>query len=152
MGCRCTYIREGSCIGYVRLFFQTPMSNQLSTSAQSITLPKSGEAIAGIGETFSPDIFTRIGNFTVPIAILPGRNSFYPQLNLQYSTGNANDIFGLGWPLSIRGVARKTSDGTSRYQDETNYLPTRSLMVQLAPVLSAQVTAYILQRYSSLRK
>lgn len=89
-----------------------------TTSAQTIALPKGGGALDGIGETFSPDLFTGTGNFTVPIAIPPGRSGFQPQLNLQYSTGNGNDIFGLGWAFSIPGVSRKTSDGVPRYQDE----------------------------------
>ena len=34
-----------------------------------------------------------------------------PQLSLGYSTGNGNGPFGLGWALSVPGVARKTSHG-----------------------------------------
>ena len=64
---------------------------------------------------FSPDLHTGTGNFTVPIALPPGRNGFQPQLNLVYSTGNGNGPFGLGWSLSIPGVSRKTSRGIPRY-------------------------------------
>lgn len=82
-----------------------------------ISLPQGGGAIQSIGETFSPDLFTGTGNFTVPIALPPGRNGFQPQLNLQYSTGNGNDVFGLGWLLSIPSITRKTSNGVPRYED-----------------------------------
>lgn len=58
-------------------------------SEQVISLPKGGGALQGIGETFSPDLFTGTGNFTVPIALPAGRNGFQPELNLVYSTGNA---------------------------------------------------------------
>lgn len=61
----------------------------------------------GMGEKFSPDLHTGTGNFTVPIALPPGRNGFQPQLNLTYSTGNGNGFWGLGWGLSIPGVTRK---------------------------------------------
>ena len=91
------------------------MSN--STSSQVISLPQGGGALKGIGEKFSPDLFTGTGNFTVPISLPPGRNGFQPQLNLVYSTGNGNGFFGLGWSLSIPGVSRKTSKGVPRYND-----------------------------------
>src|SRR5436305_166294 len=93
------------------------MSNTSGTLEQVISLPKGGGALHGIGEKFSPDLYTGTGNFTVPIALLPGRNGFQPQLNLVYSTGNSNGYFGLGWSLSIPGVSRKTSHGLPRYQD-----------------------------------
>jgi hypothetical protein len=91
------------------------MSNKSNTSV--ISLPKGGGAQKGIGEKFSPDLFTGTGNFTVPIALPPGRNGFQPELNLVYSTGNGNSPFGLGWSLSIPGVSRKTSKGIPVYND-----------------------------------
>src|SRR5262249_61824818 len=93
------------------------MSNKSGTSSQVISLPKGGGALQGIGEKFSPDLHTGTGNFTVPIAVPPGRNGFQPQLSLVYSTGNGNGPFGLGWSLSIPGVSRQTSKGLPRYDD-----------------------------------
>ena len=84
------------------------MGDQGAHPSQIIALPKGGGAQRGLGETFSPDLHTGTGNFTVPIAIPPGRNGFQPQLNLAYSTGNGNGLFGIGWSLSIPGVTRKT--------------------------------------------
>lgn len=89
----------------------------MSNKSPSISLPKGGGAQKGIGEKFSPDLFTGTGNFTIPIALPPGRNGFQPELNLVYSTGNGNGHFGLGWSLSIPGVSRKTSKGIPRYDD-----------------------------------
>ncbi len=91
------------------------MSNKSGTSSQIISLPQGGGAQQGIGKKFSPDLHTGTGSFTVPIALLAGRNGFQPQLSLSYSTGNGP--FGLGWNLSIPGVMRKTSDGLPRYDD-----------------------------------
>jgi RHS repeat-associated protein len=93
------------------------MASQATSPNQIITLPKGGGAQRGLGEKFSPDLHTGTGNFTVPIALPPGRNGFQPQLNLVYSTGNGNGLFGIGWNLSIPGVTRKTSHGIPRYQD-----------------------------------
>jgi len=71
----------------------------------------------GIGEKFSPDLFTGTGNLTVPIALPPGRHGFQPELNLVYSSGHGNGPFGLGWGLSIPGVSRKTSKSIPLYAD-----------------------------------
>jgi hypothetical protein len=73
--------------------------------------------VQGIGEKFSPDLHTGTGNFTVPIAVPPGRNGFQPQLNLSYSSGSGNGPFGLGWRLNIPGVTRKPGKGIPRYRD-----------------------------------
>src|SRR5262245_10519488 len=76
-----------------------------TSASDIIAVPKAGGALKGLGETFSPDLHTGTGNFTVPIAVPPGRNGFQPQLNLTYSTGNGNGPFGLGWTISVPGVA-----------------------------------------------
>src|SRR6266446_10158133 len=88
-----------------------------SSPGDIITLPQGGGALQGIGEKFSPDLFAGSGNFTVPLALPPGRNGFKPQLSLSYSTGNGNGAFGLGWALSVPGVTRKTSKGIPQYDD-----------------------------------
>jgi Salmonella virulence plasmid 65kDa B protein len=98
------------------------MSSQANPSGQVISLPKGGGALSGIGEKFSPDLFTGTGNFTIPIALPLGRNGFQPQLSLVYSTGNGNGPFGMGWSLSIPGVSRKTSDGVPRYNEAKSKL------------------------------
>ena len=94
------------------------MSNKSGVSSQVISLPKGGGALQGIGEKFSVDPHTGTGNFTVPIALPPGRNGFQPELSLGYSSGNGNGPFGLGWSLGVPGVSRKTSKGVPRYEDE----------------------------------
>ena len=93
------------------------MSNKSGTSSQVISLPSGGGALSGIGETFSPDLFTGTGNFAVPIALPPGRNGLQPHLSLVYSTGTGNGPFGLGWDLAVPGVSRKTAKGVPRYRD-----------------------------------
>lgn len=93
------------------------MKNSVATPNQVISLPKGGGALGGLGEKFAPDLFTGTGNFSVPIALPPGRNGFQPELNLVYSTGNGNGAFGLGWGLSVPGVTRKTSKGVPVYDD-----------------------------------
>ncbi|MEO0536834.1 MAG: SpvB/TcaC N-terminal domain-containing protein [Cyanobacteria bacterium P01_A01_bin.123] len=93
------------------------MSNKSGVSSQVISLPQGGGAISGLGESFSPDLHTGTGNFTVPIILPPGRNGFQPKLSLGYSTGNGNGPFGLGWGISVPGISRKTSQGIPHYDD-----------------------------------
>ena len=98
------------------------MTGQTASPDQIISLPQGGGAVQGIGEKFSPDLYTGTGNFTVPIALPPGRNGFKPQISLTYSTGTGNGPFGSGWELSVPGVSRKTSKGIPRYKDADTFL------------------------------
>ena len=89
---------------------------------QIISLPQGGGAMHGLGEKFSPDLHTGSGNFTVPIAVPPGRRGHEPKLDLVYSTSNGNGYHGLGWTLSIPGIARKTSSGVPRYDEQDTFI------------------------------
>lgn len=94
------------------------MANQSEAASTPISLPKGGGAIKGIGETFQPNLFSGTGNFSIPIFTSPGRNGFGPQLTVQYSTGNGNGPFGLGWQLSLPRITRKTEKGLPAYKDQ----------------------------------
>jgi hypothetical protein len=93
------------------------VSNTSGVAQNAINLPKGGGAIKGIGETFQPNLFTGTGNHAIPLAMSPGRNDFGPKLSLEYSSGNGNGLFGLGWQLSIPRVTRKTEKGLPHYDD-----------------------------------
>src|SRR3989449_5221917 len=86
-------------------------------SAPTISLPKGGGAIRGIGEKFGANPVTGTGSMTVPIATSPGRSGFGLQLSLSYDSGAGNSPFGLGWNLSLPAITRKTDKGLPRYQD-----------------------------------
>src|SRR5881275_2751004 len=83
----------------------------------TISLPKGGGAIRGIGEKFAANPITGTGSMTVPIATSPGRSGFGLQLALSYDSGAGNGPFGLGWNLSLPAITRKTDKGLPRYQD-----------------------------------
>src|SRR5262245_2519889 len=85
--------------------------------APSISLPKGGGAIRGMGEKFAANPVTGTGSMTVPIAVTPGRSGFSPQLSLSYDSGSGNGAFGLGWNLSLPAITRKTDKGLPKYQD-----------------------------------
>ena len=94
------------------------MSAKSVTPSGAISLPKGGGAIKSIGETFQPNLFSGTGNFSVPIATSPGRGGLGPTLTLQYSSGNGNGPFGLGWQLQLPRVTRKTEKGLPTYTDD----------------------------------
>jgi RHS repeat-associated protein len=83
----------------------------------SLTLPKGGGAIRGIGEKFAANAVTGTGNMSVPIAASPGRSGFGPTLSLSYDSGAGNTPFGLGWNLSLPSVRRKTDKGLPEFHD-----------------------------------
>jgi RHS repeat-associated protein len=86
-------------------------------AAPSISLPKGGGAIRGMGEKFAANPVTGTGSMTVPIAVTPGRSDFAPQLTLSYDSGSGNGPFGLGWSLSMPAITRKTDKGLPKYLD-----------------------------------
>jgi hypothetical protein len=87
-------------------------------TSPSISLPKGGGAIRGIGEKFAANPVTGTGSMSVPIATSPGRGGFGPQLSLSYDSGAGNGPFGLGWHLALPSITRKTDKGLPRYLDE----------------------------------
>src|SRR5713226_9285853 len=93
----------------------TPDKNQLT--APSITLPKGGGAIRGIGEKFAANPVTGTGSLTVPLYSSPGRSGFGPQLSLSYDSGSGNGPFGFGWSLELPAITRKTDKGLPQYRD-----------------------------------
>ena len=95
----------------------TAASGQSSSAIPSISLPKGGGAIRGIGEKFAANPVTGTGSLSVPIFTTPGRSGFGPQLSLSYDSGSGNGPFGFGWSLSIPSITRKTDKGLPKYQD-----------------------------------
>ena len=90
---------------------------QTAFSAPSISLPKGGGAIRGIGEKFGANPVTGSGSLSIPLATSPGRSGFGPQLSLSYDSGNGNGPFGFGWSLGLPSITRKTDKGLPRYLD-----------------------------------
>ncbi len=94
-----------------------PIQSSFHVTAPSISLPKGGGAIRGIGEKFSANPVTGTGSMTVPITTSPGRSGFGPQLALSYDSGAGNGPFGFGWSLSLPVITRKTEKGLPKYLD-----------------------------------
>lgn len=111
-----------------------------ATSQQRIptlSLPKGGGAIRGIGEKFAANPVTGTSSMSVPISTSPGRSGFGPQLSLSYDSGAGNSLFGFGWSLSIPAITRKTDKGLPLYRDaEESDVFMLSGVEDLVPVLN----------------
>ena len=87
----------------------TSTKDSFQISAPTISLPKGGGAIRGMGEKFAANPVTGTGSMTVPIATSPGRSGFGPQLSLSYDSGAGNGPFRYGLSVSLPDIRRKTT-------------------------------------------
>jgi RHS repeat-associated protein len=83
----------------------------------SVSLPKGGGALRGIGEKFATDPTSGTASLSIPLATSEGRSGFGPHLSLSYDSGGGNGAFGMGWNLSLPSITRKTDKGLPRYRD-----------------------------------
>jgi RHS repeat-associated protein len=135
----------------------TSRTEQERPATPSISLPKGGGAVRGIGEKFAANPVTGTGSMSVPITTSPGRSGFGPQLSISYDSGAGNGPFGLGWTLSVPSISRKTEKGLPRYLDaEESDVFILSGDEDLVPALDrdgarsddvATVAGYRVQRY-----
>lgn len=86
-------------------------------SAPTLSLPKGGGAIRGMGEKFAANPVTGTGSLSLRLSVSPGRGGFGPQLSLSYDSGSGNSLFGFGWSLSLPAITRKTDKGLPQYLD-----------------------------------
>ena len=90
-------------------------------TAQKVSLPKGGGAIQGIGETFQASEFTGTASLSIPIGTSSCRG-FEPKISVDYSSGNGNGSFGLGFNLSTPKISCKTSKGLPKYDGSDTFL------------------------------
>src|SRR6266566_9440167 len=96
----------------------TSDTSQAPVAAPTLSLPKGGGAIRGMGEEFAANPVAGTSSMTVPLATSLGRSGFGPQLSLSYDSGAGNGPFGFGWSLGLLSITRKTDKGLARYQDD----------------------------------
>lgn len=90
-------------------------------NSPQVTMPSGGGALRGISEPFKAQSFTGAGGFSIPFP-LPEARGLAPQINLSYSSGAGNGIFGIGFSLPLDSVARKTSTGIPRYDEQDVFI------------------------------
>ena len=85
--------------------------------APTVSLPKGGGSIHGMGEKFTANPVTGTGSFSIPLPVTPARGKG-PEVSLSYNSGAGNGPFGIGWSLSVPAIRRKTDRGLPRYFDD----------------------------------
>src|SRR6266568_5062555 len=88
-----------------------------SIAVPSLSLPKGGGAIKGIGEKFAANPATGTGSLTIPLPLSPGRSGFAPALTLSYDSGGGNGPYGFGWSVVYPSITRRTDRGLPQYLD-----------------------------------
>ena len=82
----------------------------------SVTLPKGGGALKGIGEKTSVNAAYGTATVSVPLPFSASRADLV-QAGLTYDSGTGNGPFGFGWSLGVPSIARKTDKGMPKYGD-----------------------------------
>src|SRR5205085_3259886 len=112
-----TSFRESTPTGVSAAAEIPPQGPASGPALPTISLPKGGGAIRGMGETFAANPVTGTGSFSIPLSASPGRGGFGPQLSLSYDSGSGNGPFGFGWSLAIPAIRRRTDRGLPLYRD-----------------------------------
>lgn len=89
-------------------------SNALEMPA--IALPSGGGAIKSIDEKFSVNAVNGTATLSIPLPFSATR-SISPSMNLTYSSGAGNGIFGLGWSHGLASIKRKTNNTLPQYAE-----------------------------------
>ncbi|KAG7284482.1 hypothetical protein NEMBOFW57_010857 [Staphylotrichum longicolle] len=83
----------------------------------SISVPKAGGALRGMGESFSVNMLSGTAGLSIPVKVSPGRSGFGPDLSVSYSSNSSNGPFGMGWSLGLPTISRKTDKAVPQYND-----------------------------------
>ncbi|MFT3928615.1 MAG: SpvB/TcaC N-terminal domain-containing protein [Myxococcales bacterium] len=117
-----------------------------SVTSEQLVLPKGEGSIQGMGESFSPDLSSGTGTFSIPIEVVGGRAGVQPSLTLSYSTSAGDGIAGIGWALGIPFISRQTDKGLPHYVDRAAWHGQEDTFMfnggqELVPVSSSVATS-----------
>ncbi|WP_217591282.1 SpvB/TcaC N-terminal domain-containing protein [Burkholderia sp. GbtcB21] len=90
-----------------------PISEEIQVA--SLTLPKGGGAITGMGEALHRGVPDGMAHLSLPVPVSGGRGGA-PELALTYSSGTGNGPFGLGSNMGVMAVSRRTGHGVPGYE------------------------------------
>lgn len=85
-------------------------------TAPTLSLPRGGGALRGLGEKFTAQASTGSARLSVPLGLSPGRGGSGPELSLEYDSAHSMSVWGLGWQVAVPAVTHKTDDGVPLYR------------------------------------
>ncbi len=91
------------------------MGTDIGFNSQTPSLPKGGGAVAGLGETFTPELSSGTGSYTIRLDSPNGPNDLNPGLALRYDSAAGNGPFGLGFSLPLPRLLVSTAKRFARY-------------------------------------
>lgn len=109
-------------------------------SAPTVTKPTGGGALHGIGEKFQTNLNSGTVSLEIPLKLPSGRGELGPGLSLQYSSGNGNSAFGMGWTVAVPIISRRVDKGVPRYDDSDVFVLAGAEDLVLVPADPATVT------------
>ncbi|MCT8342853.1 virulence protein [Photorhabdus kleinii] len=107
------------------------MQDSPEVSITTLSLPKGGGAINGMGEALSaagPDGMTTL---SLPLPLSTGRGTA-PRLSLIYSSSAGNGPFGIGWQCGVMTISRRTQHGIPQYGNDDTFLSPQGEVMNIA--------------------
>ncbi len=88
-------------------------------TAQTLKLPNGPSALKGLGESFSPNISTGTGSFSVPIQMAPG--FLAPSVTLGYTGGKGKGVAGQSFGIPVLQVYRARDKGAPNFDEDDRF-------------------------------
>ncbi|WGS48265.1 toxin [Paraburkholderia sp. D15] len=90
-----------------------------------------------------------MASMKLPLPISSGRG-YAPSMELSYSSGAGNGTFGVGWGVSQRAIARRTSSGVPQYIDDDQFVGPDGEVLEPERGSDGKVTTTSTSTYGSL--
>ncbi|MCU0664079.1 MAG: hypothetical protein MUC50_17350, partial [Myxococcota bacterium] len=111
------------CLAVTNLLFLVSLPSladrPAALSPQTITRPSGPSSLKGLGESFSPNIATGTGNFSVPLQLPPG--ILAPEMSIAYSAGKGKGPLGTSFHLPVLNIYRSTDKGLPKFTEEDRF-------------------------------
>lgn len=107
-------------------------SSSQEVNVTSLSLPKGGGTIKGMGGNLNPAGPDGTASLSLPLPISAGRG-VAPGLSLTYQSNAGNGFFGMGWQCQPTSIRLRTSHGVPRYNDTDTFLDPMGEVLMIAP-------------------
>ncbi|WP_036772099.1 SpvB/TcaC N-terminal domain-containing protein [Photorhabdus australis] len=107
------------------------MQDSPKVSVTTLSLPKGGGAINGMGETLNTAGPEGAATLSLPLPLSSGRG-VAPELSLIYSSSSGNGPFGIGWQCGVMTISRRTQHGIPQYGTDDTFLSPQGEVMNIA--------------------
>ncbi|NHB98281.1 SpvB/TcaC N-terminal domain-containing protein [Photorhabdus stackebrandtii] len=107
------------------------MQDSSEVSVTTLSLPKGGGAISGMGEALNAAGPDGMATLSLPLPLSAGRGPA-PGLSLTYSSSAGNGPFGIGWQCGVTTISRRTQHGIPQYDNNDTFLSPSGEVMNIA--------------------